>query len=689
MSLSPVSHAGRGSFYIVALLAALFVSAVDLSAQVRRDSTRADSLAREIEKVVVSSSINPTIAGGAATVVVEPAKLNLPPASNMKDLLRQTPFVLVRQNSRGEIELSMRGSESRQMAMSVDGLPLTLGWDNRTDASLIPLTGVQSVTLVRGLSSLLSGPNSLGGILEVGIGSNARGTARPSELMIATGVDVEGAVGGDIVAGRTVSSAGGGSLSMRFGAGYRDRDGVPLSGDVTDQYATDDLRANSAMTQRDGFAALRWTSTGGSYLGVTATGYQTERGVAPELHIDGPRFWKYPNQARTLGVLSAGTNLMRTPFGFGRVDVRGGYSRGTVHIESFADETYATIESEERGDERLTTGQVLITHSFLFNGNLKAGFTGAKVQYEEILGTAHSDFEQRLWSSGLELEIPMASRVLVSGGVVNDASTTPETAGRQALPRRSNWGWRMGVSLGMSDAVRLHASVSERSRFPALRELYSGALNRFEPNPDLEPETLLGTEVGISLMAVRNAQHDVNVQAVAFHHSLDDAVVRVGFPGTNRFIRVNRDEVKSSGLELFGSLVPRESGLSLSADLLIQNIQVHDQIASAPRQLEHQPEFKARFEVGAPIVAGIQGVAGVRHQGKVFCLHPDDGELVELKAQSAFDVALNRLFRVRSGGLLSALKAIFAVDNLTDAAVYDICGLPQPGRNFRIGLQLS
>ena len=38
--------------------------------------------------------------------------------------------------------------------------------------------------------------------------------------------------------------------------------------------------------------------------------------------------------------------------------------------------------------------------------------------------------------------------------------------------------------------------LSRRGRFPSLRELYSGALGRFEPNPDLRSETLLGAEAG-------------------------------------------------------------------------------------------------------------------------------------------------------------------------------------------------
>ena len=72
-------------------------------------------------------------------------------------------------------ELSVRGSDSRQTAILLDGVPLTLGWDNRSDVSLVPITGATRISLVRGLSSLLHGPNVLGGVVEVSLADGAGG----------------------------------------------------------------------------------------------------------------------------------------------------------------------------------------------------------------------------------------------------------------------------------------------------------------------------------------------------------------------------------------------------------------------------------------------------------------------------------------------------------------------------------
>ena len=59
-----------------------------------------------------------------------------------------------------------RPADSRQAAVLFDGLPLSIGWDHRSDPSVFPTTGLGPVVVVRGLSSLLQGPNALGGVVD-------------------------------------------------------------------------------------------------------------------------------------------------------------------------------------------------------------------------------------------------------------------------------------------------------------------------------------------------------------------------------------------------------------------------------------------------------------------------------------------------------------------------------------------
>jgi iron complex outermembrane receptor protein len=253
----------------------------------------------------------------------------------------------------------------------------------------------------------------------------------------------------------------------------------------------------------------------------------------------------------------------------------------------------------------------------------------------------------------------------------------------------------VGSTLAAGDLLRLHASASRRARFPALRELYSGALDRFDPNPTLRPERLLGFEAGATVVGDAAARAGVTLQAVGFHHRLDDAVARITLPD-RRFRRVNRDELRSSGIELLAGWAPAAlRGVSFTGDLLAQRVRLHDRTLAADepneRRPEHQPELRGSLDVGAPLPLGLWASAGARYTGRQFCQHPDLGRQVELKAQTVGDAAISRSWPHaggRAGRLLGLLRATLAVDNVTDATVYDQCGLPQPGRTVRLWLEL-
>lgn len=653
----------------------------------------------------------PSVTGGATAVTIRPDSLPVPllPAPHIGDVLRQTAFVLVRQNSRGEMEIGVRGSDSRQAAVLLDGLPLTVGWDSRTDPSLIPTTGVEQIVVVRGLATLLGGANTLGGVIRMDLnGPLARSTPRTTSLQLGVGLDQYASRVLSVNAARPMDVAGG-TLRVRGGMTQRQRDGFALpSGNLGDGLtggtadpgspANHALRTNTDQTQRDGYAAVRYDHRSGAFVGLTATGYDTERGVAPEQHIQAPRYWRYPSQSRTLGIVSAGSGVRKTPLGFGSLQASAGRSAQQVEIESFTSRTYSTVLSRELGDEVSDVYRVAATHSLPRNAQLRFAATGTRVVYDETLdaqlATARpTRYEQRLGSLGAEIDVPIHERLLVSGGVVQDEARTPQSGGRPSLGTLARAGWRVGSTLRFNDGVRLHASASERARFAALRELYSGALNRFDPNPLLRPERLLGIEAGLTLDGGAFAERGMQLQVVGFRHTLDDAVVRITLP--NRlFRRINRDEIRSHGLELLASWTPRAlHGTTFSGDATLQRIRVVDPSittsSSNERRAEHNPERRASLAVTSPTVAGLRASLMARHIGVQYCQHPDLARQVELNAQTISDAAVTRTFTVRRSGLLQRLAAVLAVDNIGDQAAYDQCGLPQPGRTIRVGLTLG
>ena len=650
------------------------------AAQVPDSSVRDSS--HTLRPVVIESVRSSTSIGGASAITVTMDSLRLSVTPTLDETLRAIPFILVRQNSRGESEISVRGSDSRQSAVLVDGVPLTLGWDHRTDPSLVPIGGASRITFVRGLSSLLQGPNVLGGVLELDLLQPITRGQRPS-LSASAGVDNTGATGYGLhsVLPNAFGQTG---LSLRAGGEFRRRDGVRLSSDVSDPGSSDDLRTNSDLREIDAYTAVRAQRENGGWLGFSATGYRAERGVPPELHESEPRLWRYPEQSRVLAVASGGTGRVRTPWGAGDAKLILGANIGHTEIESFETLDYSNIVGIETGDERTLTARLLADHS-LGRGELRTALTMASVRYDETLDSdPASKYEQRLWSVASEVEQPIIGFLRASAGLALDGASTPRTGGKESLNALTEVGWRLGLStLTPGASTRLHASISRRARFPALRELYSGALGRFEPNPALRPERLIGAEIGAT-----TTRSNAQFQAVVFHNDLDDAVVRVTQPD-RRFKRINRDQIASSGLELLAGWSGEES--SLVADLLLQRVRVTDRTAgTTERRAEHMPEFRTGVDGATPLAWGVRGSAGLDYTGRQYCLNSGSGALDRLNGSTRADLGVDREFAFGrgNGGLWSKLRASLGVSNVADSGIYDQCGLPQAGRTVRFGVTL-
>lgn len=663
--------------FVATLLA---LGATNVGAQVAGDTIPADSVV-PLDAVVVSAVRPATTTGGSSGLVVRPDSLHVVPAPTLEQVLRELPFIALRANSRGQAEITVRGSDSRQVAVLLDGIPVTLGWDHRTDPSIVPVTGAHSITVIRGLHSVLYGPNVLGGVVEIGLVEPSTGvprSARATGRVFAAGVDDRG---GTSLSAVTGSSAGtvGGSWELRAGAGARQRSGVAVPASAGDTLTREPgVRANSDLRHLDGFLSARYHADGGAWIGLTGSGSTSRRGVPPELHVAAPRLWRYPEESRMIAIASGGTGHRRTRWGTGDVEVSAGLDLGRTRVMRYLSPAYATVAGEERGIGRTHTLRVIGDHTVSGGGTLTGAVTMAEVHHrEQPDDEAAAEYRQRLWSMAGEVVRPLGPAARVSGGLALDGASTPESGGRPPLGRLDAWGGRLGASSLVGENVRLHVAMSRRARFPSLRELYSGALGRFDPNPDLRPETLSGAEAGLSGRAGA-----ARFQAVAFHHHLAGAISRVA-TADGKFRRVNHHAVRSSGVEVFGEVAAGST--SLRGDVLLQEVEMLEPGGGAsPRRVEHQPAVRAGGAAELPLFGGVRGIATGTYTGAQFCVHPDTGGDTRVAPGAALDLGVQRTWRRAGPVSVSAF-----LDNATDAAVFDQCGLPRPGRTFRISVRVG
>ena len=674
-----------------------------MSAQ-RPDSLRSDTTVSppdtiQLAEIEVVASRTLTAPGGVGAIEMRLDSLGSVPMPTLEEALREMPLVLVRENSRGEAQPSLRGANDRHIAVLVDGVPLTLGWDHRTDLSVVPLTAARSIHLLRGLSSVLYGPNVLAGVVSINVARGVERMGAPPSATISSALDDNGGV---IVGGTLARSleSGGGQWVVQGGAGFRDRPGVSIPssdagipGDPALLSADGDLRLNSDRRHADAFVSARYQGDGGGWMSLTSSGFDVKRGVPPETHEADPRFWRYPDQTRVITALSVGTGSKETGWGMGDLEASLGLDFGSFRIDQFDAPDYGTVIDVEEGDDRTLTLRVLGGHNVGERGNVRAALTYGDVSHTERLASSGvREFRQRLWSLGSEFgwrfdDLPGwdgLGATQLSVGVSVDGADTPESGGNPPLGRLGDWGGRLGVStLTGGDALLLHGGISRRARFPSLRELYSDALGRFLPNPDLAPEVLTGVELGLTWDL-----QGVDIQVVGFRQTLADGIVRIGVqtPEGSKRQRVNRDGIRSTGLEVVAS--GAWGALQYSGDLIFQEAwQIEDDTGVRTRP-EYEPRFVGGFDVATTVPWELILSGGYHYVGSQFCLNAGSASMDELTETHRFDLQLRRLFAFDGRSTLGNVDALVSVTNLTDNAIFDQCGLLQPGRTFRIQLRL-
>jgi iron complex outermembrane receptor protein len=630
-------------------------------------------------------------AGGAARVEVPLDTLAPQIASSLEDVLRATPLIRIRRNARGQAQPFLRGGDDRQVAVLIDGVPITLGYDHRADLSALPLSSARSLTLTRGPAPLAFGPNVTLGAVEIDVGGSMRQAPAPSGLALAaegalpSGLRVEGQSGGRVPLGSR-------RLDLRAGGSLVDRAGVAAaSGGEPSPWLEDPdgLRLGSDLRRVGGFASVRLGGSGDApragWISVTGLLADADRGVEPETHVDAPRFWRYPEETSRMLLGSAGTPLLGTPVGEVALSLHAGLRTSDLLIEQYGSALYDDVDRTERWDDRTATVRgVLELRPSPATALRVAGTSSSTRHLEAIDDGAFQRYRQRLSSGSLEASWSVG-RVDVDVGVAMDAADTPATGDKPALERQETWGARVGLAWSARPGLRLHTAAARRARFPALRELYAGPLSRFEPNPDLAPERLAAIEGGATWTGGTGT-----LQVVAFHRDLADGIVRVTLPGggpgsgPSRFQRQNLDLVRSSGIEV---LVDAIAGpVDVRGDITLQRVRGSED--GAERDVDYAPAFAGSVAMGTGLGWDVRAEVAARWESEQTCRSPGTPDRAEFSSDPSMDLALRRGVRLAGSGPLSFLEGTVRLDNLTDAVVLDQCGLPRPGRTLSFGVRV-
>lgn len=643
-----------------------------------------------VGEVLVSAPAPGILAAPGVTTVPESA-IERQDAGSLEGVAQLVPAARVGTNSRGETLISVRNAGERQLAVFHDGIPLNAPWDERIDVSLIPAEVVGGIRVTRGIGSVLDGPNAVGGTIQMlsrDLGADGQRTRVVAQ-------------GGESRAFRAAAThlRRFGAWGVLAGVGRRSEDGFLLpAGQAPSFNQTDSrVRLNSDLRETSLFLRVARDLPRDGSVGVVLMGNDAVKGVPPETHLaDGARYWRYGEWRRGVAALQGEFY----PDTERRWRLQGSLSLDLLDtgIDQYADSTYAGREGLEEGEDR-TVGVRLLAARRMWgeDGVLAASLVHRSTAHDEIvtdlrLGDPEDsaevalllvpvlqEYAQTISAAAMEWSGAVAWRWRMRVGAGYDVATTPESGDKPDRGTMTAPAASVRFTRILSDRAQLHFSAARRSRFPALREMYSGALGRFKPNPDLEAETQTTLEVGGGVRHER-----LELAATLVGSLLEDGIVRISVEenGARRFQRVNQQKSRTLGLELAGAWVAPTG----------QRIDAH--YAILPARVEEDGEYRAHAERAAEYTgyAGLSGpvpglralslLAEVAFTGPQWSLDAE-GRMARLASYQVVNLRGEYAWS-RSNGL--DVAPFVRVNNILDVEAVSQIGLPARGREVRAGL---
>jgi iron complex outermembrane receptor protein len=417
---------------------------------------------------------------------------------------------------RNESDIFVRGFGRWQVPLMVDGVRIYLPSDNRLDFARFLTADIAEIQIQKGYASVLDGPGAMGGAINLVTRTPVTPFEAEGSLWTGGRADAEGWNAYAMVGTRHRRFYAQGSVN------YADRDSWSLSGDY--QPTTSSLQSGGTRLSSDSSDSrfnvkAGWTPNDTDEYTLNVVKQLGAKGAPLNVHNNPPvppnSYWRWPYwDVQNIAFLS------RTQLG------RSGYVKSKLYYNTFAngldafdDGTYTTQSAAGRfhspyddhaygvgleSGAELTEANTLRGAVFYRNDVHREQQTSRPTHPTLASTEPLQEQAQSTWSIALEDTVRTSSAVDFVGGVSYDrydvtrAEDFTATRGLFEYPMGGSdaFNWQGAVIWRYASTAQLHASVSDRARFPMLFELYSTRFGTATPNPDLGPERATNLEFG-------------------------------------------------------------------------------------------------------------------------------------------------------------------------------------------------
>ncbi|MDD5365624.1 MAG: TonB-dependent receptor [Gallionellaceae bacterium] len=427
------------------------------------------------------------------------------------------PGMSLSHNTRNEDIVYLRGFDVRQVPLFVDGVPVYVPYDGYVDFGRFTTFDLAELRVAKGAASLLYGPNTLGGAINLV-------TRKPTRTF--EGDIRAGAFSGEGRKAAVNLGSNQGNWYLQLGASYLEADTFPLS---------DDFKPTAVEDGGDRGNAYRKDAKLSFKLGLTpnasdeyAFGYvrqDGEKGNPPYAGTapGGIRYWQWPYWDKEslyfVGNLALGDKHILKA----RV-YDDSYKNSLIAFSNGSYTTQLNNTSFPSAYDDSTRGLSLELASYLFEGHeLRAAYYYKQDEHAETNPNSPTkSFRDNTASLAVEDAIALASQWRLRLGASRDQRDT-DKAYTYVKSDASATNWLAALSHDLAGGAEAYASVARKSRFPTIKDRYSYRLGTAIPNPDLKPETALNAELGVKGAPWAGAR----AEAAVFHSRIDDLLQTV------------------------------------------------------------------------------------------------------------------------------------------------------------------
>ncbi len=447
---------------------------------------------------------------------------------------------------RNESDIFVRGFGRWQVPLMIDGVRVYLPADNRLDFSRFLTSDISEIQIQKGYVSVLDGPGGMGGAINL----VTRKPVKPFEAELQGGLSF----------GRNGSQEGWNTYAMlgsrqekyyvQASVNATDRDFWTMSGKYhpTSNSLEDGGRRGGSDTS-DWRVSLKagYTPNATDEYTINFIKQSGEKGAPLNVYNNPPvppnSYWRWPWWDIQNIYWLSNTQIGDASY----VKTKLYYNTFDNALDAFDDITYTTQSANGRFrsfyDDSARGGSVEFGTKIIPMNTLKA-----VVHYRDDKHTewnhnrptspAFSSVEpkqnqsQETWSFAAENTFHLSPSIDIVAGVSYDKykitqaeefNSTTQALFNYPTGGSDAFNWQAAAIWRYSDTGQLHASVSDRSRFPTIFELYSTRFGTATPNPNLGPERATNYEIGWK----ERFANETKVSGAIFYSDVTDLIQTV------------------------------------------------------------------------------------------------------------------------------------------------------------------